>query len=508
MASRLPHYCIIGGGISGLATAYFLSIVKSPGTYRVSLLESGPRFGGWVQSIRNPDTGSVYELGPHSARATGPNSLLLRMACGLELENSIQWLCSDQDASKRYIYTGDQLVTVSPFQLIPTKPFTRSSAGLLVRRLFSPRPPSKSDISVDEFLRTRFDDEFADYLGSSMMRGIYAGDSRELSSRACLPSLVQSEELGPNLIIGLLRTAMTRRSSRSSSLPTPFETELGTLRSPIPRGAFAWSLSGGMQTLIDALVQRLHLLDPMISLQLNSSAHRIIRSTHRFAVQCTQHSSDELTILPDVDAIFLCCPSYKSAELLRELVPYEIATRLQKSHLPWASVAVSVLELDCSSSQSFVRGFGHLVPRLVDPYALGIVYDSVAFPQLDGPHHCARYTVMMKPRSEWLITKPPSLEQIILSESLTILKRHLKLDNVALVSHRSSLLPDCIPQYPVGHLDNISSVRSVLRSLTTEDCARTGGIHLVGFSYDGVSLGDAVSSALKAVVSTLSADSS
>lgn len=108
----------------------------------------------------------------------------------------------------------------------------------------------------------------------------------------------------------------------------------------------------------------------------------------------------------------------------------------------------------------------------------------------------------MKPRQEWLTLEPPVVEQIIQSESLEVLKRHLKLGNVALVDHRSVLLRDCIPQYPVGHLDNISSVRSALRSLLMEGCSRTGGIYLVGFSYDGVGLGDAVSSALKAVIST------
>lgn len=171
---------------------------------------------------------------------------------------------------------------------------------------------------------------------------------------------------------------MTRRPSRSPSLPAAFENELGHIRSPIPRGAIAWYLSGGMQTLVDELVRNLCHLDPSINLQLNSSAQRITRSSHRFDIQYIHHSNGQLITLRDIDTVFLCCPSHKSAELLCELLPHDITMRLQKPHLPWASVAASVLELDHSASQSPVRGFGHLVPRLVDPYTLGIIYDSIA----------------------------------------------------------------------------------------------------------------------------------
>ncbi|KAF8563678.1 hypothetical protein P879_09183 [Paragonimus westermani] len=190
MASRLPHYCVVGGGISGLSSAYFLSLARPPGSYRLTVLEASPRFGGWIQSIRNPNTGAVYELGPHSARYGGPTStLLLRLALSLDLQDSLLWMRSNQEAGKKYIYVDGRLVSISPLSLIAKKPFTRSPIGLLVRKLFASRPPIKPDLSVDEFLRTRFDDEFADYLGSALMRGVYAGDSRELSARACLPQV-------------------------------------------------------------------------------------------------------------------------------------------------------------------------------------------------------------------------------------------------------------------------------------------------------------------------------
>lgn len=190
MVTRLPHYCIIGGGLSGLSTAHFLSLAKRPGSYRLTVLEASPRFGGWIQSVKNPLTGAIYELGPHSARAFSPtSSLLFRLALSLDLQNSLLWMCPEKDSARQYIYVKDQLVPVAPMSFFAQAPFTRSPLGLITRRMFSRKPPAKPDLSVDEFLRTRMDDEFADYLGSAMMRGIYAGDSRELSAKACLPQV-------------------------------------------------------------------------------------------------------------------------------------------------------------------------------------------------------------------------------------------------------------------------------------------------------------------------------
>lgn len=45
------------------------------------------------------------------------------------------------------------------------------------------------------------------------------------------------------------------------------------------------------------------------------------------------------------------------------------------------------------SVSSFLQGFGHLVPSSEDPGVLGIVYDSVAFPEQDGSPPGLRVTV-------------------------------------------------------------------------------------------------------------------
>ncbi len=63
---------IIGGGISGLSAAYYLSKSSAPQikNSRIILLESSSRLGGCIESIKCND-GAVFEWGPHSIRSGG-----------------------------------------------------------------------------------------------------------------------------------------------------------------------------------------------------------------------------------------------------------------------------------------------------------------------------------------------------------------------------------------------------------------------------------------------------
>ena len=43
------HIAVLGGGISGLSTAYFLR--RANRNIRVTLIESSSRFGGWLETV-------------------------------------------------------------------------------------------------------------------------------------------------------------------------------------------------------------------------------------------------------------------------------------------------------------------------------------------------------------------------------------------------------------------------------------------------------------------------
>ena len=65
---------VLGGGISGLSTAYYLARL-APSTTRILLIEGKERLGGWIQSKRQEDV--LFETGPRTLRPEGVNGAIL-----------------------------------------------------------------------------------------------------------------------------------------------------------------------------------------------------------------------------------------------------------------------------------------------------------------------------------------------------------------------------------------------------------------------------------------------
>lgn len=73
---------VLGGGITGLASAYYLS--RSLPNARITLFEASSRLGGWLHSKQvDVSNGSiVFEQGPRNLRPSVPNGLItLELVC-------------------------------------------------------------------------------------------------------------------------------------------------------------------------------------------------------------------------------------------------------------------------------------------------------------------------------------------------------------------------------------------------------------------------------------------
>ncbi|OXB72343.1 UNVERIFIED_CONTAM: hypothetical protein H355_015642 [Colinus virginianus] len=128
--------------------------------------------------------------------------------------------------------------------------------------------------------------------------------------------------------------------------------------------------------------------------------------------------------------------------LARALPPEARPLALELSLIP--AVTVAVVNLQYHNVTLPVTGFGHLVPSSEDEALLGIVYDSVAFPQHDG-------------------SGVPSVR-----------------------------LTACIPQYTVGHWERMERIERFLEEQRMP-------LSLIGASYSGVSVNDCIASAKAAV---------
>ena len=84
---------ILGAGISGLATAYFLA----KNGFDVTVLEKKREVGGSVETIK--EKGFLFDRGPNSGLETTP--VLSKIVSDLKLEDDLVY--ANKEASKRYI---------------------------------------------------------------------------------------------------------------------------------------------------------------------------------------------------------------------------------------------------------------------------------------------------------------------------------------------------------------------------------------------------------------------
>jgi oxygen-dependent protoporphyrinogen oxidase len=222
---------VLGGGISGLSTAYYLARL-APKTTQIVLLEGKQRLGGWIQSHRvspghyttppqnsQDNTNSIlFEAGPRSLRPEGTNgAILLDMVHHLNLNDHLLSVPKTDPSSKhRYIYYNGKINTLptSLSSLLFNKPEIFKSvilAGALEplrsSRFTKDGEPKDGleDESMYHFMKRRFNEHTAINLMGSLAHGIYAGDVKQLSIQSTLRVLYEAEKNHGSVVLGMLR---------------------------------------------------------------------------------------------------------------------------------------------------------------------------------------------------------------------------------------------------------------------------------------------------------------
>ena len=153
---------ILGGGISGLAFAWFFS--RRHPSAEITLFEAAPQLGGVSAAPR---------IFPYS-----PTSALLQLIREVGLEKEI--IHSNPEANRRFIWNRGALRPVS--ELISWRDGLRA----LLRR-----STTAEDLSIYDFAARRFSPEIAETLFDPLALGIFAGDIRKLSLRSCFPKMYE-----------------------------------------------------------------------------------------------------------------------------------------------------------------------------------------------------------------------------------------------------------------------------------------------------------------------------
>ncbi len=459
----MPRIAIIGGGVSGLAAAYYLERQATRET-AITLYEQSDRLGGVIRSERQ--NGFCFEL--------GPDSFLSQKTAALKLVEELGLTGHLVNAHQRSVFvvrggrlvpfpTGFQLFVPRAWWSLARTPVVGWGAKLAVlEEFFRRRRPTEedqnSDSSVADFVRSRLGHEVYEYLAEPLLAGIYGGDAEQLSMAAVLPQFLAYERSHGNVVRGVLRAGR--------GIPEPSST--------------GWSMflsfRDGMQELTDALAARLERTQVRREQRVEEIAPGAGAARYRV--------EDEA-----FDAVVVATPAPVAARLLRPAAP-EVAALL--AEIPSTAAITVSLGYRAGDLLDAEGGWGFVTPAIENRRVLACSWVSAKFPgRAPDGHVYVRGFLGGARRPELLDASDGELAALV-TEELEALVGIAQQPEVVKVAR----WPESMAQPIVGHPQRIAAVRQRL--------AAHPGLALAGNYLEGIGVPDCIRSAQAAAKTVMS----
>ena len=439
----MKSVAIIGAGITGLTTAFYL---KRQGI-AVTIYESSHRVGGVIQSLRKD--GYLAEFGPNTLLETSPKISQLIRDAGLQSRR----LDPDAAAGARFVVRYKRPIEMpgSPSGFLTTDLFSFKAKLAVLREPFIPARRDGVEESIGQFVVRRFNQEFLDHAIDALVAGIYAGDPNKLSVTHAFPKLKALEDNYGSMIKGQIFGARERKKRG----------EVAKDRAP------KFSFDEGLQVLPDELAAQLG-----DSVKLNTPVTKLTRGADGWTVTTlsgeTQHS-----------AVIYCGTAHKLAELKVEGVDLSAFSTIR--HPPVASVVLGFRREDVTHP---CNGFGMLIPKIEGFKTLGTIFSSALFPNRAPVGHLTLTTYVGGERYPELASLPQDKLVSLVCEDLRVL---LGVRGQPTFQH-VVVYPRAIPQYNVGY--------GRFKEMLTQIEADQPGLFFAGHFRDGVSLSDSIASGI------------
>ena len=462
---------IIGGGISGLATAYYLQrhAAQNNRPCQYTLIERSPTGGGKIlteQVHGFGDTPFIVEAGPDSFISQKPWALQLAREIGLQ----DSFLGTNDDRRKTYVLQNGKptplpdgvLLIVptrfSPFILSPLiSPLGKLRMGL---DFLIPARKDDEDETLADFVRRRLGDEALDKIAEPLLSGIYNSDAEKQSLMATFPRFRDIEKKHGSLIRGML-------SSRAHGPAKPAQAAPPTTPPAKPLSAFV-SFRNGASQLIDTLVPKL-----TGDLRFNTGLCEVKQISDETGAAYMLSLSDGTKIA--ARHVVLATPAFVSAELLKLLAP-DASTRL--SAIRYVSTGTVSFGYVRSEVNHPLNGFGVVIPRSEKRPINAITWSSTKFDNRAPAGHALIRVFFGGSRNPEIMSRS---DEDILDIARDELKAIMGVDATP-VFHRLYRWRNATPQYDVGHLKHVDAIEAALPD----------GIYVTGSPYRGIGIPDCV----------------
>lgn len=200
---------VIGAGLTGLTTAYWLK----RGEKNVRVVETDNRFGGQIQTQRFEHY--VYETGPSTGAVSTPEVAELMSALAETSGGRCQIETAPDAAKRRLIWKGNRFweLPSGPLSAITTPLFRFSDKLRILGEPWRKRG-NNPDESVASLAARRLGQSFVDYAVDPFISGVYAGNPYTLVTRYALPKLYALERDYGSFIRGSIAKKKQSKTER------------------------------------------------------------------------------------------------------------------------------------------------------------------------------------------------------------------------------------------------------------------------------------------------------
>jgi len=461
MNTAAPHVTIIGGGIAGLATAYYLQKQAQAENLALSysLIERSPAFGGKITTSLN--NGFVIEGGPDSFITQKPWALQLCRELGLEE----RLIGTNDDRRKTYILSQGRLRTlpdgvmlivptkVTPFALSPLiSPWGKLRMGM---DLFIPPKTDDEDESLADFITRRLGAEALDKIAEPLMAGIYVADPYRLSLKSTFPRFIAMEQKYGSLIKAMLaqKKAMQNRPAGQERLP------------------LFMTLRGGLNELVEAIIGKLE--GELLTGRTVSELEATSGEGSGYTITMANGQARQ------TDAVIVATPAYIAARLIE---PHQPTLADKLNQIRYLSTATVTVAFNRSEVSHPLNGFGFVVPKSEDCRLMACTWLSTKFDHRAPDDQILLRTFVGGYKHADLVDNLS--DEDLLALVLEELARSMDIQAQP-THHEIYRWPRGNAQYDVGHLDRVAEIEA--QAETTMP-----GLYLTGSAFRGVGLPDCI----------------
>jgi oxygen-dependent protoporphyrinogen oxidase len=433
------NVAIVGGGISGLSTAFYI-LQEKPET-KITLFEKSSRLGGKMKTVNME--GFLFEEGSNGFLSNKPDTLELVKLCDYE-KNLLR---SDDNARIRYIYK-DALhrLPESPMAFLKTPLLSVLGKLRVALEYFTPAKKDESDETLQSFGYRRVGKEMTDTFLDAMVAGIFASKPDSISVHSAFPAVVRLEkEYG-----GLFRGMIAKKKKEAGP------------------GGVLMSFIGGVSSFIEHLAKSMN-----IAIQKDANVTKIEKKDDKYLLHVKE------SIL-EFDKVILSLPAYEGAKMLKEL---DEALAKELEDIEYSPI--SVVGFGYEQFSHDLKGFGLLTTTSSNKKILGVLWDSSIFYDRAPSGKKSLRVMIGGKRNPHLALKSDEELIAIAKEGIQETMGVSDTPDVVYVKRYTK----GIPNYRVGHNERMKKLFTLLKAHK--------GLYLSSNAYFGVGLNDCVSNAKK-----------